>query len=61
MFDELPIVPLGQFLNSSVDLFGAALRAVMGQPALAFFAAAALFLAVLGLAVALFHQVKGRR
>lgn len=61
MLDELPIVPLGQFLNDSTNLFGAALRSVMGQPALSFFAAAALFLAVLGLAVALFHQVKGRR
>lgn len=61
MFDELPIVPLGQFLSGSTDLFGAVLRAVMGQSALSFFAAAALFLAVLGLAVSLFHQVKGRR
>lgn len=61
MLDELPIVPLGQFLNGSVDLFGATLRAIMGQSVLSFFAAAALFLAVLGLAVALFHQVRGRR
>lgn len=60
-FDNIPVITLGQFLNSSLDLFSLAMQTVFGQPVLGFFVAVALFLVIVSLFAWLIHQGKSGR
>lgn len=60
-FDNIPAIPLGQFLNSSLGLFELSFRTVLGHPVFSFFAGILLLIVLFSFCSFLIHQGKSGR